>query len=80
MLFRVLRRLAAVLLTLMYVIFGVLVHLPSIIASPSSHDNWAENAINLLLIGAAWSLADLQRWGHKAKLRPEEFVGAQISD
>jgi uncharacterized membrane protein YphA (DoxX/SURF4 family) len=53
-------RLAATLLTAMYLGFGLLVHLPSIIANPASHDAWAENAINLLLIGAAWSLADSQ--------------------
>jgi uncharacterized membrane protein YphA (DoxX/SURF4 family) len=51
-------RLAAILLTAMYVIFGLLVHIPSVIAHPASHDNWAENAINLVLTGAAWVLAD----------------------
>jgi uncharacterized membrane protein YphA (DoxX/SURF4 family) len=51
-------RLAAILLTAMYVIFGLLVHLPSVMADPSSHSNWAENAINLILTGAAWRLAD----------------------
>ena len=51
-------RLAAILLSAMYVGFGLLVHIPSIVADPASHDAWAENAINLLLIGAAWSLAD----------------------
>ena len=51
-------RLAAILLTVMYAIFGLLAQLPTIIAVPSSHDNWAENAINLILLGAAWSLAD----------------------
>jgi uncharacterized membrane protein len=51
-------RLAAILLTLMYLGFGLLVHLPTIVATPSSHDAWAENAINLLLFGGAWSLAD----------------------
>jgi uncharacterized membrane protein YphA (DoxX/SURF4 family) len=57
-------RLAAILLTVMYAAFGVLVHLPSVIAHPSSHDNWAENAINLVLTGAAWALAD---WLSKPK-------------
>jgi len=52
-------RLAAILLTVMYAAFGLLVHLPSVLADPSSHANWAENAINLTLTGAAWSLADL---------------------
>ncbi|MGH7022456.1 MAG: DoxX family membrane protein [Caulobacteraceae bacterium] len=60
-------RLAAVMLTAMYVVFGLLVQLPSVIAHPSSHDNWAENGINLLLIGAAWCLADSlargKKWG-----------------
>jgi uncharacterized membrane protein YphA (DoxX/SURF4 family) len=51
-------RLAAVLLTVMYAAFSLLVHIPSVIADPSSHANWAENGINLLLVGAAWGLAD----------------------
>jgi uncharacterized membrane protein YphA (DoxX/SURF4 family) len=51
-------RLAAILLTIMYAGFGLLVHLPAIMAVPSSHEAWAENAINLLLVGAAWGLAD----------------------
>ena len=51
-------RLAAILLTVMYAIFGALAQLPTIIADPSSHDNWAENAVNLILLGAAWSLVD----------------------
>ncbi|HEY2481376.1 MAG TPA: DoxX family membrane protein [Caulobacteraceae bacterium] len=60
--------LAAALLTVMYAAFSFLVHLPSVIADPSSHNNWAENAINLILVGAAWGLAD---WLSKPKdLRP----------
>ncbi|THD81957.1 MAG: DoxX family protein [Phenylobacterium sp.] len=51
-------RLAAILLTAMYAVFGLLVHIPSVIAAPASHDNWAENAVNLLLLGAAWCVAD----------------------
>ncbi|HEY2706559.1 MAG TPA: DoxX family protein [Caulobacteraceae bacterium] len=54
-------RLAAMLLTVMYVIFTCLVHIPSVIASPTSQDNWTENAINLLLIGVAWTAADSLR-------------------
>jgi uncharacterized membrane protein YphA (DoxX/SURF4 family) len=50
--------LAAVYLTVMYAAFGILVHIPAVIASPSSHGRWAENAINLILTGAAWCLAD----------------------
>jgi uncharacterized membrane protein YphA (DoxX/SURF4 family) len=51
-------RLAAILLTLMYASFTLLVHLPLLLADPSSHGIWAENALNLALIGAAWVVAD----------------------
>ena len=51
-------RLAAILLTAMYVSFTLLVHLPMLLADPSSHWIWAENALNLTLIGAAWVVAD----------------------
>ncbi len=51
-------RLASRLLTLMFIGFGVLVHAPSLLADPHSHFNWAANAVNLSLIGAAWVLAD----------------------
>lgn len=60
-------RLAAILLTVMYAAFGLLVHIPSVIAAPTSHDNWAENAINLLLTGAAWALADSPRTSAPAR-------------
>lgn len=51
-------RLAAILLTVMYASFTPLVHLPTLLADPSSHWNWAENALNLALTGAAWVVAD----------------------
>lgn len=51
-------RLAAVLLTVMYVGFTALVHLPMLVADPSSHGVWVENATNLVLIGVAWVVAD----------------------
>jgi uncharacterized membrane protein YphA (DoxX/SURF4 family) len=51
-------RLAAILLTAMYVSFTVLVHVPMLLGDPSSHWIWAENALNLALIGAAWVVAD----------------------
>jgi uncharacterized membrane protein len=54
----VLALLAARLLTLMYVLFGVLVHVPHILAGPGMHGNWTENAVNLALIGVAWIVAD----------------------
>jgi len=51
-------RLAAILLTAMYAAFTPLVHLPMLLADPSSHWLWAENALNLALTGAAWVVAD----------------------
>jgi len=51
-------RLAAILLTAMYASFTPLVHLPLLLADPSSHFNWSENALNLALIGVAWVVAD----------------------
>jgi uncharacterized membrane protein YphA (DoxX/SURF4 family) len=55
---RVQARLAAILLTAMYVSFTLLVHAPMLLADPSSRMNWSENALNLALIGAAWVVAD----------------------
>jgi uncharacterized membrane protein YphA (DoxX/SURF4 family) len=51
-------RLAAILLTAMYASFTLLVHGPMLLANPSSHGIWAENAMNLALIGVAWVVAD----------------------
>ena len=51
-------RLAAILLTAMYASFTPLVHVPMLLADPSSHINWSENALNLALVGAAWVVAD----------------------
>jgi uncharacterized membrane protein YphA (DoxX/SURF4 family) len=51
-------RLAAILLTAMYLVFGLIVHLPRVIADPSGAGIWAENGVNLVLAGAAWVLAD----------------------
>jgi uncharacterized membrane protein YphA (DoxX/SURF4 family) len=51
-------RLAAILLTAMYVSFTLLVHTPMVLADSSSRMNWSESALNLTLIGAAWVVAD----------------------
>lgn len=51
-------RLASILLTAMYASFTALVHVPMLLADPSSRMNWSENALNLALIGAAWVVAD----------------------
>jgi uncharacterized membrane protein len=51
-------RLAAILLTMMFASFTPLVHVPMLLANPSSHWIWNENAVNVALIGAAWVVAD----------------------
>jgi uncharacterized membrane protein len=51
-------RLASVLLTVMFASFTPLVHLPMLLADPSSHWIWNENAVNIALTGAAWVVAD----------------------
>ena len=66
---RVQARLAAILLTAMYVSFTVLVHAPMLVGKPSDHWIWSENALNLALIGAAWVVAD-------SLARPRNWSGA----
>jgi len=51
-------RLAAILLAAMYASFTPLVHVPMLLADPSSHWIWSENAVNLALTGVAWVVAD----------------------
>ena len=51
-------RLAAILLTAMYACSTLLVHGPMLLADPSNHYIWTENASNLTLIGVAWIVAD----------------------
>jgi uncharacterized membrane protein YphA (DoxX/SURF4 family) len=51
-------RLAAILLTVMLATFTLLVHVPMLVADPSSHASWAECAANLAILGAAWVVAD----------------------
>jgi len=51
--------LAARLLTVMVVSFGLLVWVPLVISDPHSHTNWSESAETFAIAGAAWILADL---------------------
>jgi hypothetical protein len=51
--------LAARLLTLMVVSFGLLVWVPLVLSDPHNHTNWSENAETFAIAGAAWILADL---------------------
>ena len=50
-------RLAGMLLTAMFVVFGLLVHAPTLIADPHTHYNWSENALNFALTASAWVMA-----------------------
>jgi uncharacterized membrane protein YphA (DoxX/SURF4 family) len=62
-------RLAAQMLTAMFLVFSVLVHIPILAHDPTAHFGWVINAINLALTGAAWIVADSLRgrtvWGVK---------------
>lgn len=51
--------LAARLLTLMVVLFGIIVWLPLLIADPRNHTNWTETVLNFAIAGAGWIVADL---------------------
>jgi hypothetical protein len=51
-------RLAARLLALMLVFFGLLVWLPLVIMHPQTHNDWSEFALNALIAGACWVVAD----------------------
>lgn len=48
---------AGMLLTAMYGLFQVMVHIPMLIAKPNDHFILTENATNLALIGVAWMMA-----------------------
>ncbi len=51
--------LAARLLTMMLVLFGLLVWVPLLLSDRHSPTNWSETAETLAIAGAAWILADL---------------------
>jgi uncharacterized membrane protein YphA (DoxX/SURF4 family) len=50
-------RIASRLLTGMFVVFGLLVHAPTLVSDPHNHFNWAANAMNFALIASAWVIA-----------------------
>jgi hypothetical protein len=51
--------LAARLLTMMLVVFGLLVWVPLLLSDPHSHTNWSETVETFAIAGTAWILADL---------------------
>jgi uncharacterized membrane protein YphA (DoxX/SURF4 family) len=63
--------LAARLLKVMFTTFGVLIHLPALVAEPRSHMSWTANVMNLALVGSAWLLAD---WLKTRQPRPQVYA------
>lgn len=57
-------RIAAILLTAMFVCFAILVHAPTLFNDPHTHFNWAANAMNFALIASAWVIT--------ASIRPKK--------
>lgn len=51
-------RLALRLMTLMIALFGLLVWVPALVTHPELHGNWSEFALNYLIAGAAWLVAE----------------------
>jgi hypothetical protein len=51
-------RLALRLMTLMLALFGLLVWVPALVTHPEMHGNWSEFALNYLITGAAWLVAE----------------------
>jgi uncharacterized membrane protein len=54
-------RLGAILLAVMYASWTPLVHVPTVMAAPDVFFNWTENALNIVLTGVAWIVADSLR-------------------
>lgn len=52
-------RLATRLMTLMLALFGLLIWVPAVVTHPV-HNNWSEFAINFLITGAVWVIAELK--------------------
>jgi hypothetical protein len=52
-------RLAARLLTMMVVSFGIVVWVPLVVTNPHSHANWSEIAETFAIAGVLWILADV---------------------
>jgi hypothetical protein len=52
--------LAARLLTMMLVLFGLLVWVPLLLSDPHSHTNWGETAETFAIAGTVWILADMR--------------------
>jgi uncharacterized membrane protein YphA (DoxX/SURF4 family) len=63
---------AARLLTAEIVIFELLIWIPKLSAGPTTHFNWAANAISIALCGASWVVSDSISAAAKTKSIPAE--------
>ncbi|HLY00884.1 MAG TPA: hypothetical protein VKR56_00145 [Candidatus Cybelea sp.] len=63
MLINVRAQLAMRLMVVMLTIFGIAVWIPLLVAHPETHGNWSEFALNFLIAGATWMVADSTRLG-----------------
>jgi hypothetical protein len=61
--------LAARLLTIMLLLFGLIVWIPLLLSAPRSHTNWSETVETFAIAGTAWILADLLADYRLASLR-----------
>lgn len=52
--------LAARMLGVMLLLFGVFVWVPRLAAHPETHENWSEFCLTFLIAGAAWMVSDLR--------------------
>ena len=68
--------LASRLLTVMLIGFGLLVWLPAPFADPHKLINWAGNAQNLAITGAAWVVADYLRGKRSPAMPRDAFLMA----
>ena len=72
-------RLAAILLSIMYASFTPLVLIPLVLSDPHNHFFWTENAVNIILVGAAWIVADSLRPRSELRSSSRDEVDAEKS-
>ena len=70
---------ASRLLTVMFVLFGLLLWLPRLVSNPNDHLNWGGNAQNLAITAAAWIVADLERRRAALLARSSHDVGSAVT-
>jgi uncharacterized membrane protein YphA (DoxX/SURF4 family) len=74
-----LARLAARLLTVMIIGFGIFIWIPKAVATPNDHFVWSGNGIEFALAGAAWIVADALSTRPSGQRQPPPPQGAETS-